>query len=118
MHTIYGIKNCSTMKKAFHWLDEHGIDYRLHDYKTAGIDSATVAQWLSQAGRESLVNRRGTTWRKLTDTEKETCLSGSDADAAAILAELPTLIKRPVLPTTDKLLVGFDTDNWAETLTD
>ncbi len=118
MHTIYGIKNCSTMKKAFTWLDDQSIDYTLHDYRKSGIDTETLTEWLSQVGRDSLVNRRGMTWRKLTEAEKQTCQTGSDAEVAAVLAERPTLIKRPVLPTMDRLLVGFDHDTWAETLTD
>ena len=103
--TIYGIKNCDTMKKARAWLDGHGVAYAFHDYKTAGIDRPHLEAWADQVGWETLLNRSGTTWRKLQDTEKE----GIDkARALALMMKQPSVIKRPVLDLGGgKLLVGF-----------
>lgn len=104
--TIFGIKNCSTMKKAFDWLDEHGIAYHFHDYKKFGIDARTLHRWCAQVGRDALINTRGTTWRKL-DEARRTILT--DEAAIALMAEQPSLIRRPVLEFGDgKLLLGFD----------
>ena len=114
MIRIYGIRNCDTMKKAFAWLDAHGVAYEFHDYKKQGIDTATVADWLTRAGRSELVNTRGTTWRKLDDTEKTI---DSDAEAASLMAAHPSLIKRPVIDTGNGgLLVGFNADRYATIL--
>lgn len=105
--TIYGIKNCDTMKKARTWLDEHGVTYTFHDYKVSGIDADRLRRWATKAGWETLLNRSGTTFRKLTDAQK------SDLDerkAIALMVEQPSLIKRPVLEMGDALLVGFKPD--------
>ncbi|WP_026221372.1 ArsC family reductase [Ancylobacter sp. FA202] len=102
--TIYGIKNCDTMKKARAWLDGRGVAYDFHDYKTAGIDEAHLKAWAGKVGWEVLLNRAGTTFRKLSDTEK------ADIDAAmavALMQAQPSLIKRPVLDVDGTLLVGF-----------
>ena len=113
--TIYGIRNCDTMKKAMRWLDQQGIEFELHDYKKAGIDTDTLVGWLKSAGPEVLVNRRGTTFRKLSDDEKSIC-AGSDLHAIAeVLATNSSAIKRPVLPLNDQLLVGFKEADWADT---
>jgi arsenate reductase (glutaredoxin) len=102
--TIYGIKNCDTMKKARVWLDEHGIDYRFHDYKAEGIDRAHLDRWTTEAGWETVLNRAGTTFRKLPDADRAD-LSG--AKAIALMLEQPSMIKRPVLEKDGKLLIGF-----------
>ena len=103
--TIYGIKNCDTMKKARAWLDKRGVDYAFHDYKTAGIERAQLEQWAKQVGWDTLLNRAGTTFRKLPDKDK----NGVDAKKAiALMLREPSMIKRPVLDVgRGKLLVGF-----------
>ena len=105
--TIYGIKNCDNMKKARVWLDSHGLAYEFHDYKASGIDRATLVQWCKQIGWEVLLNRAGTTFRKLSVHEKQ--VSGADAAIALMLAQ-PSMIKRPVLETAHGLLVGYKPD--------
>jgi arsenate reductase len=108
--TIYGIKNCDTMKKARGWLDSRGVEYAFHDYKSAGIDRERLERWCKQVGWENLLNRAGTTFRKLPDEHKQ----GLDADKAiALMLEQPSMIKRPVLDLGDgKLLVGFKPDTY------
>jgi arsenate reductase (glutaredoxin) len=106
MTTIYGIKNCDTMKKAFAWLDSHGVRHVFHDYKASGIDEARLKAWSKQVGWEVLLNTRGTTWRKLTPAQQENI---DEAKAIRLMSENPSLIKRPVLDTGKALLVGFDT---------
>lgn len=105
MITIYGIKNCDTMKKAFKWLDKHGVEYQFHDFKKEGIDTKTLASWSKKVGWETLLNRRGTTWRKLPNKVKETI---SEKSAIQIMAEQPSIIKRPVLKKGANYQVGFD----------
>ena len=109
--TIYGIKNCDTMKKARAWLDKHGFDYDFHDYKTAGIERERLERWEKKVGWETLLNQAGTTFRKLPDKDK----SGLDAKKAiALMLEQPSMIKRPVLDLGGgKLLVGFKPDVYA-----
>lgn len=107
MTTIYGIKNCDTMKKARTWLDSHRIAYDFHDYKTEGIDKKRLEGWIKQLGWETLLNRAGTTFRKLPDAQKEGLTS---AKAIALMLEQPSMIKRPVLDLGDKLVVGFKPD--------
>jgi arsenate reductase len=103
--TIYGIKNCDTMKKARAWLDKQGVAYDFHDYKTAGIDRERLERWVKKVGWEPLLNRAGTTFRKLPDKDKQV----SDAKKAiALMLEQPSMIKRPVLDLgRDRLVVGF-----------
>ncbi len=113
--TIYGIKNCSTMKKAFDWLQARGIEHRFHDYKREGIDSTTLRRWCAALGWKTLVNTRGTTWRTLTPAEQ--AIAG-DADAIALMQRYPSLVKRPVLERDDLLLVGFSADAWAKSFPD
>ena len=103
--TIYGIKNCDTMKKARAWLDQHGVDYAFHDYKTAGIDRAHLEKWIKKTGWETLLNRAGTTFRKLPDADKAHI---DEEKAVALMLDHPTAIKRPVLELGGgKILVGF-----------
>ncbi|MDO8799611.1 ArsC family reductase [Phenylobacterium sp.] len=111
--TIYGIKACDTMKKARDWLDAHGVAYRFHDYKTAGIDRATLQGWAAKVGWEVLLNRAGTTFRKLPDADK----AGLDqAKAIDLMLTQPSMIKRPVLDVGGDLLVGFKSDAYAAKL--
>lgn len=102
--TIYGIKNCDTMKKARGWLDAHGVAYGFHDYKSEGIDKARLAGWAKAVGWETLLNRAGTTFRKLDEADKEGL---TEARAIALMLAQPSMIKRPVLEIGGKLLVGF-----------
>jgi arsenate reductase len=103
--TIYGIKNCDTMKKARAWLDSHGVVYGFHDYKTAGIAKDRLKQWSEALGWEAVLNRAGTTFRKLPDADKEGL---NERKALALMLAQPSMIKRPVLDLGGKLLVGFD----------
>ncbi len=108
--TIYGIKNCDTMKKARAWLDAKKIAYVFHDYKTAGIDRARLEGWAKAIGWETLLNRAGTTFRKLPDADKD----GLDAKKAiALMLAQPSMIKRPVLDLGRRLLVGFKPGEYA-----
>ncbi|MGH6760397.1 MAG: ArsC family reductase [Phyllobacterium sp.] len=109
--TIYGIKNCDTMKKARNWLDDHGVNHAFHDYKTAGIDRDNLVRWAGSVGWEILLNRAGTTFRKLPDDARQDL---SEAKAIALMLEQPSMIKRPVLDIDGKLLVGFKPDVYAE----
>ena len=102
--TIYGIKNCDTMKKARGWLDAHRVPYAFHDYKAAGIDRASLERWAGAAGWETLLNRAGTTFRKLPDGDKEGL---NERKALALMTAQPSMIKRPVLDLGGKFLVGF-----------
>jgi arsenate reductase len=109
--TIYGIKNCDTMKKARAWLDGHGVAYEFHDYKTAGISKEKLKGWSDTVGWETLLNRAGTTFRKLPDADKQG-LNGRKA--LALMLAQPSMIKRPVLESGGKLLVGFKPDVYAK----
>jgi arsenate reductase len=112
--TIYGIKNCDTMKKARAWLDKHGVDYAFHDYKTAGIERAQLEKWSKKVGWETLLNRAGTTFKKLSDKEKDGI---TQAKALTLMLRQPSMIKRPVLEAgRGKLLVGFKQEQYAATL--
>lgn len=113
MLTLYGIPNCNSMKKARTWLDENQLDYAFHDYKKAGIDQVTLESWVEQLGWELLVNRRGTTWRKLPEEQREAI---DQQLALQLMQDNPSLIKRPVLDTGNQLLVGFDADQWQQKL--
>ena len=111
MITLYGIPNCDTVKKARGWLDTHGVEYAFHDYKKSGIDEATLGRWADAGGWEPLLNRAGTTFRKLADAEK----ANIDRDKAiALMIAHPSTIKRPVVEGAGSLLVGFKPDDWAQ----
>lgn len=116
MLTVYGIKSCDTMKKAMHWLTEHEIDHALHDYKKAGIAPDMIKQWLTMAGADRVINRRGTTWRKLSEQDKAACNSGDPDAIADVLAAHSSVIKRPIVPVRNTVLVGFNPADWAEVL--
>lgn len=112
MITIHGIKACDTMKKARAWLDSHGVEYSFHDYKAQGIARETLESWVDQLGWEVLLNRAGTTFRKLPEADK----TDLDRDRAiALMLAQPSMIKRPVLTTPAGLIVGFKPDIYAAT---
>jgi arsenate reductase len=102
--TLYGIKNCDTMKKARTWLDGRGVQYEFHDYKTAGIDPSVLARWCDELGWEVLLNRGGTTFRKLPEPQKTGL---NERKAISLMLAQPSMIKRPVLDLGKRLLVGF-----------
>jgi arsenate reductase len=113
MMTLYGIPNCDTVKKARAWLEARGAAYRFHDYKKAGIDAARLRGWVDEWGWEKLLNRAGTTFRKLPDADK----AGLDGDkAVALMLAQPSMIKRPVLDLGDRRLVGFDAGEWNDAI--
>lgn len=112
--TIYGIKNCDTMKKARAWLDRRGVDYVFHDYKTGGIDRGRLETWARKAGWETLINRAGLTFKKLPDKDKQR-LTGKKA--IALMLKQPSMIRRPVLELgSGKLLVGFKPEDYARAI--
>ena len=107
--TMFGIKNCDTIKKARTWLDAHDVYYAFHDYKTAGIDAAHLDDWIGRVGWEVLLNRAGTTCRKLPEADRADLDAGK---ATALMLAQPSMIKRPVLDTGDALLVGFKPERY------
>ncbi|MGH6780957.1 MAG: ArsC family reductase [Sphingomonadaceae bacterium] len=111
--TMYGIKNCDTIKKARNWLEDRGVAYDFHDYKAVGADEAQLRRWVGEHGWEVILNRAGTTFRKLPDADRE----GLDADKAiALMLAQPSMIKRPVLDTGAERLVGFKPDRYEAAL--
>ena len=107
MLTVYGIKNCDTVKKALKWLEAEGIEHTFHDFRADGLSAADVGRWCAVLGWESLINRRSTTWRELSEDDKQ----GLDENkAVALMSAHPTLIKRPVFVANDLVLNGFSQD--------
>lgn len=107
---VYGIPNCDTVKKARQWLEAQGVDYAFHDYKKQGADAGKLAAWIEAKGVDAVLNRRGTTFRKLSDADK------ADIDAAkavTLLQDNPSMIKRPVVEHDGGLLIGFKEDEWS-----
>ena len=102
--TLYGIKNCDTMKKARAWLDARGVAYAFHDYKAEGIDRARLEAWVRSVGWETLLNRAGTTFRQLPEPDRAIL---DDGRALALMLDQPSMIKRPVLDLNGRILVGF-----------
>jgi arsenate reductase len=102
---MYGIKNCQTMKKAMDFLDSNNITFEFHDYKKQGIDQSTLNEWLKQKPWDDLINRRGTTWRKLSDDDKTDI---DNTKAIQLMIANPSLIKRPALLVDGQLYLGFD----------
>jgi len=113
MATLYGIPNCDTVKRARAWLDERGVAYRFHDFKKQGVPEAELDQWLDSIGWEALVNRRGTTWRKLDEAARNAVVDA--ASARSVLLANPSLIKRPVVrwDSAAGVTTGFDASQWA-----
>jgi arsenate reductase len=111
--TIYGIKNCDTMKKAFVWLDKAGVAYDFHDYKKAGVSKGDLEKWCKAAGWETVLNRAGTTFKKLPESDKEGL---TERKAIALMMAQPSMIKRPVLDDGKHLLIGFKPDEYKKEL--
>ena len=109
MLDVYGIKNCDTVKKSLHWLHSNQVEVRFHDFKTESLSMAQVIGWAEQLGWDKLINRRGTTWRKLTDQQK--ALSDDQALAELVIANT-SLIKRPLVEHHGVVMVGFDPEEW------
>ncbi len=110
MITLYGIKNCDTVKKSREWLTKNNIDYRFHDFRTNGLDKAQVNNWITEIGLENLVNKRSTTWKELGDSIKN---NFNEQNAASVIVENPTLIKRPLLDTGKQKHVSFKEAEYA-----
>jgi arsenate reductase len=108
---VFGIPNCDTVKRARAWLEAKGIETDFHNFKTDGIDRERIGVWLQQTDWETLLNRRGLTWRKLPDARKAAIKD--NASATGLMLEQPSIIKRPVLEFNDKVLVGFDSESYA-----
>ena len=104
MLTLYGIKNCDTVKKARRWLEDHGIEYQFHDFRQDGLDKKQLSVWVEQLGWEAVVNKRSTTWRNLSDKDKGLT---TNTQAVKLLSANPTLIKRPIVEKNKTLFVGF-----------
>ena len=109
MTTLYGIKNCDTIKKARKWLTDNGIDYIFHDVRADGIDAATIEKWIEQTDWGNVLNRRGTTWRKLDSNVQE---ATNRDNVTALLLEQPAMIKRPVLEIDGAITIGFKADQY------
>lgn len=113
MITVYGISNCDTVRKARRWLDELGVEYRFHDFRKDGLSRDRLLAWERELGWETLLNRRGTTWRQLPEAVRDKIDARSAVD---LMLESPAIIKRPVLETGTGLLIGFDSARWRERL--
>lgn len=112
MIALYGIPNCDTVKKARSWLEAAGLEYTFHDYKKEGADPAKLAAWVAAKGADSVLNRRGTTFRKLDDADRVR----ADSDPVALMVAQPSLIKRPVVEYAGGILVGFAAGEWQSAL--
>ena len=110
MYKIYGIKNCDTMKKATTWLSENNVDFEFHDYKKLGISEDKIQQWLTQKPWEVLINRAGTTWKKLSDDEKAT----DEISATKLMMAKPSMIKRPIIENDKIVVMGFNSDTYEQ----
>lgn len=111
MLKIYGIKNCDTIKKALNWLEQNNITYQFYDYKKVGVDLAILTQFVDEFGFENILNKRGTTWRKLGDRQNQIT---DNASAISLMQEQPSVIKRPLIDAGSKKLVGFNADSLAK----
>lgn len=109
MITLYGIKNCDTVKKARKWLEQHGVEYQFHDFRVDGLEEEQVSGWLGELGWENLVNRRSTSWKALDQTTRD---SMDEQSALASILAQPTLIKRPLLDTGHERFTGFSAANY------
>ena len=113
MVTIYGIKNCDTVRKTLKWFEAKGIENKLHDFRADGIDAKTIEAWLDEVGGKVLINKRGPSYRNLSDDDKAV-LENDDAAAAEILAANPTVIKRPVVDFGSTRTVAYDEERWSD----
>jgi|TARA_B110000114_G_scaffold21031_1_gene20018 Spx/MgsR family transcriptional regulator len=109
--TLYGIKNCDTVKKTRKWLDTHGIDYQYHDFREDGLDPEAVTAWIEELGWQNLLNRRSTSWKALDEQARMTM---DEVNAHKVILSHPTLIKRPLLDTGQQRFVGFSAANYAK----
>jgi arsenate reductase len=114
MIKIYGIPNCDTMKKARRWLEANGVEYDFHDYKKLGVPEKNLKNWVKQTGWETVLNKRGTTWRKLDEDHKDNI---DEAAAIQVMLNNPGIIKRPILESGKLLLIGFDEDQYNRLVT-
>lgn len=113
--TLYGIKNCNTVKSAVEWLNKHKVEFTFHDYKKSGITEAKLRDWCAQVGWESLVNKRGTTWRQLEEAVQKKVVN--EKSAIALMLEKTSVIKRPLIEKDNKvILLGFDEDEYKKVL--
>ncbi|MBD3821321.1 MAG: arsenate reductase [Thiotrichales bacterium] len=110
---MYGIPNCDTVRKARKFLESHDINYEFHDFKKQGLDIGTIQTWLNKQPLDTLVNKKSTSWKQLSDEQKAALTSGSDL---SVLTEMPTLVKRPVLEINESLLIGFSQAEYEEHL--
>lgn len=110
MLTMYGIKNCDTIKKARAWLEQAGVEYVFHDYKKDGLSEALLDGWIRELGYEALLNKRGTTWRKVDESIRDNI---NEASARALMLDNPSIIKRPLLDTGTRKVLGFSADDYA-----
>ncbi len=111
MITLYGIPNCDTIRKARNWLREHDLEYHFHDYRKVGVPKTALKHWCNELGWEQILNRRGTTWRKLDEKTKS---SIDQTSALKLMQEYPAMIKRPILVNDKTLVLGFKPENYAE----
>jgi arsenate reductase (glutaredoxin) len=112
--TVYGIKNCNTVKSAIEWLNKNKVEFEFHDYKKSGITAAKLSEWCKQAGWESLVNKRGTTWRQLEEADQKKVIN--EKSAIALMLEKTSVIKRPLIEKNGKVvLLGFDEELYKKT---
>ncbi|WP_299591931.1 ArsC family reductase [uncultured Microbulbifer sp.] len=111
MITLYGIKNCDTVKKARKWLEQNSVAYTFHDFREDGMNTVPLAEWLAEFGWEQVLNRRSTSWRALSEAQKSDM---DNSSAAALADETPTLIKRPVMTKGESTLFGFKADSYAD----
>ena len=110
MYKIYGIKNCDTMKKTFDWLTTNNVPYEFHDYKKTGISEDKIQEWLTQKPWDVLINRAGTTWKKLSEEEK----SIDERGAIKLMMEKPSMIKRPIVENVKIVVMGFNSDTYEQ----
>jgi arsenate reductase len=110
MYKVYGIKNCDTMKKAMTWLTDNNIPFEFHDYKKEGISNEKIQEWLTQKPWDVLINKAGTTWKKLSDEEKAT----DEMGASKLMMEKPSMIKRPIIENDKIVVMGFNPDNYEQ----
>ena len=111
MVTLFGIKNCDTVKKACKWLNSNSIQYQFHDFRVDGLDQNQVSGWTKKIGMENLLNKRSTTWKQMSEIDKHRLLNTGDIK---IIVANPTVIKRPVLVRQNEILVGFDSDRYKQ----
>lgn len=113
MYTLYGIKNCDTVKKACKWLDEHNIDYRFHDFRVDGLDETLLQRFSTELGWERMLNKRSTSWRQLDAAQKDRL---NEQSALQLMRDIPTLIKRPILDMGQSMLIGFSGEEYRQAL--